>query len=166
MSNHTIPTSIHTPRHDRPTFENESDAYKRKSKLTEPTACPECNAVFHQGRWQWIDIPSDANLQICPACQRIKDHFPAGYVTVSGPFFDMHFEEIRRLIQNHAEHERLEHPLKRIMSIEHQNSSMLVSTTDTHLARGIGEALRHAYQGKLKVEHVSGECLVRVYWTR
>ena len=43
---------------------------------------------------------------------------------------------------------------------------MQVTTTDTHLARGIGEAVRHAYQGDLKVDHVSGENLVRVHWKR
>jgi hypothetical protein len=52
------------------------------------------------------------------------------------------------------------------MAIENQNGAMLITTTDTHLARGIGEAVRHAYQGELKVEHTSGENLVRVYWKR
>jgi len=59
-----------------------------------------------------------------------------------------------------------EHPLKRIISIDSQRGGMLITTTDTHLASGIGEAIHHAYQGKLKVSHVSGENLVRVHWSR
>jgi hypothetical protein len=81
-------------------------------------------------------------------------------------FLKIHCEEIRRLIQHHAEHELTEHPLKRIIVIDNQDGAMLVTTTDTHLARGIGEAVHHAYHGDLKVDHVSGENLVRVHWSR
>lgn len=166
MSINTTPSSIHAASHERPLFERDTDAYKAKEKLTEPTVCPECGAVFHDGRWQWMDAPIDAHRETCPACHRIKDNFPAGFVTLKGQFFNSHYEEIRKLIQHHAEHEGAEHPLKRIIALENQDGAMLVTTTDTHLARGIGEALRHAYQGDLKIEHVSGENLVRVYWSR
>ncbi|MDO9392882.1 MAG: BCAM0308 family protein [Methylotenera sp.] len=172
MSINKTPTGNHTIGHDRPLFEQDIDSYKAKEKLSEPTVCPQCGAVYHAGRWQWIEPPSNADSQTCPACHRIKDNFPAGFVTLEGPFFNTHSEEIKHLIQNHALHERVEHPLKRIIAIEnqaignHQGSSMLVTTTDTHLARGIGEAVRHAYQGELKVNHVSGENTVRVQWSR
>lgn len=166
MNINKTPSSVHTVSHDRPLFEQDIDAYKAKGKLTEPTVCSECNAVFHEGRWRWMTVPAFANREICPACHRIKDNAPAGYVTLDGPFFNDHREEIRRLIQHHAEHERNEHPLKRIIAIDIQENEMLVTTTDTHLARGIGEAIHQAYQGKLKVSHVSGENLVRVHWTR
>lgn len=166
MSINKTPSGIHAVSHDRPLFERDVDAYKAKGKLPEPTVCPECNAVFHEGRWQWGDVPANAHRETCPACHRIHDNFPSGFVTLEGPFFNDHCEEIRRLIQHHAEHERTEHPLKRIISIENEGGAMLVTTTDTHLARGIGEAVRHAYQGDLKVDHVSGENLVRVHWSR
>lgn len=166
MSINKKPSGGQTVSHDRPLFEQDIDAYKAKGKLSEPTICPQCGAVYHEGRWQWIETPSDAESEICPACHRINDNFPAGFVTLDGPFFDTHCEEIRHLIQNHALHERIEHPLKRIIAIESKDRAMLVTTTDTHLARGIGEAVRHAYQGELKVDHVSGENLVRVYWNR
>lgn len=166
MNINKTPSSAHTVSHDRPLFEQDIDAYKAKGKLTEPTVCSECNAVFHEGRWQWMTVPAFANREICPACHRIKDNAPAGYVTLDGPFFNDHREEIRRLIQHRAEHERNEHPLKRIIAIDIQENAMLVTTTETHLARGIGEAIHQAYLGKLKVSHVSGENLVRVHWTR
>jgi NMD protein affecting ribosome stability and mRNA decay len=160
------PSAVHAASHDRPLFERDIDAYKAKGKLTEPTVCPECNAVFSNGRWQWMTVPEIANRDLCPACNRIKDNFPAGYVTLQGQFFNDHSEDIRRLIQHHVEHEQNEHPLKRIIAMDNKNGAMLVTTTDTHLARGIGEAVHHAYQGELRIDHVSGESLVRVYWDR
>jgi NMD protein affecting ribosome stability and mRNA decay len=151
---------------NRPVFEKDIDTYKAKGKLTEPTVCPECSAVYREGRWQWTDAPANAHKETCPACHRVYDNQPAGYVTLEGPFFEAHSEEIGRLVQHHVEHERTEHPLKRIIAMTNQQGAMLVTTTDTHLARGIGEAVRHAYQGELKTEHTSGENLVRVYWHR
>lgn len=166
MNINKTPSATHPISHDRPLFEQDIDAYKSKGKLIEPTVCQQCGAVYHEGRWQWIDKPENAHEEICPACHRINDNHPAGFVTLEGPFFDTHSEEIRHLIQNHADHERAEHPLKRIVAIENQQGAMLVTTTDTHLARGIGESVRHAYQGKLKIDHTSGENLVRVHWSR
>lgn len=166
MNINKTPSGSHAISHDRPLFERDVDAYKSKGKLSEPTVCQQCGAVYHEGRWQWAETPANALKDTCPACHRMHDNYPAGFVTLEGPFFDAHCEEIRHLVQHHAEHERAEHPLKRIMAIENQNGAMLITTTDTHLARGIGEAVRHAYQGELKVEHTSGENLVRVYWKR
>jgi hypothetical protein len=52
------------------------------------------------------------------------------------------------LLHNFEEYEFAEHPLKRIMKIEEKNETQ-VSTTDTHLARGMGVALHYACQGEL-----------------
>lgn len=166
MNINKTPSGAHTVSHDRPLFERDIDTYKAKGKLAEPRVCSECNAVYHDGRWQWMTVPAFANREVCPACHRIKDQIPAGYVTLKGTFYHDHSEELRRLIQHHAEHERSEHPLKRIIAIDIEQDAMLVTTTDTHLARGIGEALHHAYQGKLEINNVSGEGPIRVHWTR
>jgi hypothetical protein len=42
----------------------------------------------------------------------------------------------------------------------------VISTTDTHLPRRIGESLHHAYQGALGVHYDEGEQFVRVIWSR
>lgn len=153
-------------RHDRLIQEYRHDAYKSKLKMHEPTVCPQCGAVFHEGRWQWLSKPAQAHEEMCPACHRIHDEFPAGFVTLSGSFLNAHREELLHLVKNQEEHEKAEHPLKRIMKIEDQEDGVLVTTTDIHLARGIGEALHHAYQGELEFHYNEQENLLRVVWER
>jgi len=58
------------------------DSYKSKKKLPEPTRCPDCGAVYEMGRWTWGTAATDAHQEPCPACHRVRDHFPAGYVTL------------------------------------------------------------------------------------
>lgn len=166
MSAKQIPPGFHQiTRHDGLFQEQVHDAYKARGKLHEPSVCPQCGAVFRQGRWQWGEAPDGAHRETCPACHRLHDHFPAGFLTLSGAFFKSHKAEILHLVSNHEQRERAEHPLKRIMEVEDQDDSTLVTTTDIHLARGIGEALRHAYQGELEFHYNPEENLLRVHWT-
>lgn len=46
-----------------------------------------------------------------------------------------------------------EHPLHRITGVEEQDDAILVRTTDIHLPRRIGEALRHACRGELECHY-------------
>lgn len=70
------------------------------------------------------------------------------------------------LIHNLEKKEQAEHPMERVMAIEKTGDSILITTTDIHLARGIGEAVHHAYQGDLEYHYNPGEMLLRVYWAR
>lgn len=142
------------------------DSYKSKKKLPEPTRCPDCGAVYHDGRWQWLPAPAGAHEDICPACHRIRDRFPAGYVTLKGEFFRTHRDDIVHLARNREQHERAEHPLERIMAVEDIDDGVLITTTDTHLARDIGEAVHAAYKGKLDYHYNKEENLLRVLWAR
>jgi NMD protein affecting ribosome stability and mRNA decay len=153
-------------RRDRLVQNERHDAYKAKHKLPEPTVCPNCGAVFHAGRWQWLDRPAQAHEEMCPACHRIHDAYPAGFVTAGGPFFMEHREELLHLVKNEEARAKAEHPLKRIMNVEEQDDGILITTTDIHLARGIGEALHHAYQGELEYHYNEQENLLRVVWQR
>jgi NMD protein affecting ribosome stability and mRNA decay len=152
-------------RHDNLFQERVHDAYKSKGKLLEPSVCSQCGAVFHEGRWQWLQAPADAHMVTCPACHRIHDHYPAGFLTMKGEFFATHRDEIMHLVRNHEQHERKEHPLKRIIAAEEKDGETVVTTTDIHLARGIGEALHHAYQGELEYHYNPEQNLLRVSWT-
>lgn len=152
-------------RHDGIFQEKVHDAYKSRHKPSEPVVCPKCDAVFHEGRWQWRQIPANAHRELCPACHRIHDHFPAGFVTLKGEFFQAHRDEIMNLVHNREKHERAEHPLKRIMAIEEIDGATLVTTTDIHLARDIGDSLHYAYRGELQFHYNQEQNLLRVNWT-
>lgn len=138
------------------------DPYKSSEKLPTPTLCPECGAVFADGRWRWMAAEKPAHRELCPACHRIKDHFPAGYVKLEGEFFSAHRTELLELARNVEKKARAEHPLERIMEVVDENGGVTITTTDVHLAHGIGEALHHAYKGTLDSRYNPAEKLLRV----
>lgn len=153
-------------RRDRMVQEHRHDTYKPAGKLKEPTVCPTCKAVFHKGRWSWAAAPSGAYETLCPACHRIQDKYPKGVLTLKGAFLGREQEQVMGVVKNTEAKENKEHPLARIMGIEETPEGAVVSTTDTHLPRQIGEALKHAYHGELTVQYDQDEEFVRVTWTR
>ncbi len=153
-------------RQDRLIQEKRHDAYQYKEKLPEPTVCTKCRALFHSGRWTWDEAPAGAYITICPACQRIEDDFPAGHIEIQGAFFKEHREEAHNLIHNTEKQEKGEHPQERIMTIAAEEDHTLVTTTGIHLARRVGEALKHSYQGDLDFTYGDGEQSIRVVWRR
>jgi len=142
------------------------DSYKSKDKLPEPTRCPVCGASYHHGRWTWDAAPAGAHETMCPACHRIHDKFPAGYVTLKGEFLNQHREEILKIVRNSETKEKTEHPLERIMAIEDIDDGVLVTTTGTHLARDIAGRIHSAYKGTLAQHYAKDENLLRVTWSR
>lgn len=157
---------FHWAKRDRLIQEHRIDPYQARWKAKEPTACPSCGAVYHAGRWQWLLRPDSAHDELCPACHRTNDRMPAGYVTLAGPFFKEHKDELLHLVSNEGERVSEEHPMERIMGVEERENGVEVTTTDIHLARRIGEALHHAYQGKLDFCYSRKAYLLRVRWER
>jgi NMD protein affecting ribosome stability and mRNA decay len=155
------------PRSDRAKLQHEETFFRPGQKLREPTACLRCDAVYRDGRWTWSEVPADAHGAICPACERIQKNYPAGLVTIRGAFARAHRDEILALAHNLEEREKDEHPLKRILKIEEREDELLISTTDSHLAHGLGAALQHAYHGEVDYGTAAepGD-LVRVSWER
>ena len=154
-------------RTDRLIREHNHDPYKMPSKLPDPAVCPECRAVFHQGRWRWAESwPCKTQEHLCQACRRIKDHHPAGMVQLGGGFVRQHKDDILRLIRHLGEEEEKAHPLHRIMGIEEGTEGLVVRTTDVHLPHRIGHALHDAFKGKLEYHYEDETCFIRVNWRR
>ena len=107
----------------------------------------------------------NAAQQICPACRRISDKFPAGVVTLRGRLPQPQQDDLVRLVRHQEEAEKAEHPLNRIIGIDETAQGLVVTTTDIHLPRRIGEAVRRAFHGALDIEFDSDEYFVRVNWT-
>lgn len=155
-------------RHDRLIQERTHDPYKSKHKLSGNTLCPDCKAVFTDGRWQWLETTRGLmNVSRCPACSRAHEKIPAGILTISGDFMQGHRDQILNLLHNKVDAEKAQHPLKRLMDIEEQDNGDIVATfTDTHLPRDVGKALSRAYKGELDIHYAQDEDLTRVKWAR
>lgn len=153
-------------RRDRMIQEKRHDTYRERGKWPDPTVCGECGSLFQDGRWSWNRATKEANKVVCPACQRIVDNCPAGYVEIRGGFFKGHREELLNLIRREEELEKGEHPMERIISIVDEENHTLVTTTGVHIARRIGKALSRACQGNLSIRYGDDEKSIRVYWSR
>jgi NMD protein affecting ribosome stability and mRNA decay len=156
-----------SPRREQLLDDPRHDSYKPRGKLPDPTRCPVCGAVFQRGRWTWNGAARSAvNEQLCPACQRIRDGYPAGYVTLGGEYLAGHREEILNIVRNCEAEEKARHPLQRIIAIKDVGGGVLVTTTDTHVARRIAESIHDACKGSLALQYSKEENVVRATWTR
>lgn len=153
-------------RRDRLIREKKHDPYETRAKLPDPTACPDCGVMYRAGRWTRGAPTADAHAAVCPACQRIRDDYPAGILTLAGEFMLANREEILALAKHVAEREGAQHPLKRIMAVREEGDATVVTTTDAELARSIGSAIERAYQGEFADHPAGQEDLLRVSWKR
>jgi hypothetical protein len=140
------------------------DPYQAKGKYKEPAVCGDCGAVFHDGRWAWATAPEGVAKAECPACHRIRDKQPAGYIKLTGVLAESDREVLVRIARNVEKRENTEHPLNRIMGIEMDGGNVLITTTDVHLAQRIGEGIVHAQKGKLKIFYGHDEYVAHAYW--
>ena len=143
-----------------------TDPYKQVRKLHEPTVCPGCGAVYREGRWQWGARPADAEEVVCQACHRIADDFPAGILALEGRFVPAHRGAIIAAVMKQQEAEKPEHPFNRIMKIADEDDRIVITTTDLHLPRRIGEALTRAFHGQLTLHYEEDGYFLRAVWHR
>lgn len=155
-------------RRDRLIKEKVHDPYMTRSKLADPTLCPECKVVFTDGRWQWsATVPTVGNEELCPACRRMRDKVPAGFLTLKGSFFAEHRDEIMNIVHNKIEAQMSQRPMERIMGVEDQDDgSVVVTFTDVHSPQGVGEAIERACNGELDIHYADESGIVRVNWER
>ncbi len=146
--------------------EPRQDLYERADKHPEPTVCAECNAVWRHGRWQWAATAEGARSAVCPACRRIKDNMPAGWLRFEGDYAAQHRAELLRIAREEAESEKAENPLHRLMKIDEAADRMELTTTDVRLAQRIGEAVRRLHHGTLVIQYRKDEFAVRANWRR
>ena len=142
------------------------DAYRPGAKPRGPVHCPDCGALFRKGRWRWGAAPAGALERRCPACLRIAEGSPAGYISMTGTFFNAHRDEVLGRIRHCEQKEKSTHPLERIMAIDATKGGLVVTTTSVHLARRIAHALESAFKGTLSLTYNRQDNLLRVRWSR
>jgi hypothetical protein len=173
MKKHDLPSSQGLPRKRRrfghAQDDHVIDTYKLRKKLPDPTRCPSCGAIYHEGHWRWAHggLPSPSHEELCTACHRINDKYPAGIVTIKGPVVGSRRTEILGLARNAEQAEKSEHCQHRIMAIEEPaDDELIITTTDIHLPRRIGEAMHRAFHGDLQIDYDQDNYFVRVNWRR
>ena len=140
------------------------DPYQLRHKPVEPTVCAGCGAVYHRGRWGWGPAPEGAAEGHCPACRRTADALPAGIVTLHGQTALAHKDELIGLAHNEETAENAEHPLNRIMAINTTENAIEIQTTDIHLPRRLGEAVKRAFHGELDMQFDETGYFARIDW--
>jgi hypothetical protein len=86
---------------------------------------------------------------------------------LTGEFVSSHREDVLGVAHNEAARIKAEHPLARIIKIEDQPEfpkGIIITTTDSHLARRIGEKLHHAHRGTFTCRYEQNEDLLRATW--
>ncbi|HUN45954.1 MAG TPA: BCAM0308 family protein [Stellaceae bacterium] len=142
------------------------DPYKNSGKLRSPTVCPQCGAIYAGGRWRWGPRPANAGEEVCQACHRSDDGFPAGVVTLSGSFVMPNRVALVANVRQQEQSERRDRPPNRIINIEQGEDRIVVNTTDVQLPVRIGEAIRRTFQGALERHFDENSYLIRVDWHR
>ena len=139
------------------------DPYLSRHKPPEPALCPRCGLHFDKGRWQRGRAPVGAQPYLCPACRRIEDDLPGGVVTLHR--LPRHLkDQVIGLVRNVEAAENAEHPLNRVIAIEDAEDGLVVRTTDIHLPRRLGEAVKRAYHGTLDIDFDDDGYFARVDW--
>jgi hypothetical protein len=138
--------------------------YIHLAKAAGALVCADCGVVQHGGRWTWGAPPlTGVKKGRCPACQRIRDHYPAGVIELHPAFLEKRVE-VLRLMRNVEKAERTEHPLERLMDTEPANGHWIVTTTGIHLARQIAHGLARRFHQKARIRYAENESLIHVDW--
>jgi NMD protein affecting ribosome stability and mRNA decay len=147
------------------------DPYAMLRAPKSPAICTKCRAVYEKKRW-YFDEAKAARLAasrtttkfVCPACQKIRDDYPEGIVTLKWPELPDHEAEIRGLIGNVESRALSVNPLARVMKIVKRRNAMEVQTTSDRLAQRLGRELVRAFQGTVDYQWAHRDMLMRVKW--
>lgn len=147
------------------------DPYEMVKAPKGPVICRMCNAIYANKRWhidsaeaRKLAASRDTQKIVCPACQKVKDDYPEGIVTLVWSDLRAHESEIRGLIANVEARALSVNPLERVMKIARLKKDLEVKTTNDRLAQRIGRELVRAYKGKVTTHWAHGDMLARVAW--
>jgi NMD protein affecting ribosome stability and mRNA decay len=136
--------------------------------------CPKCGAIWDGDRW--VPEPDDAlraafakkqhATELCPGDLRIEKRQVEGVFTLKGKFLVTHKDEINNLIGRVAREGRRRNVAARILETIEENGSLVIETTDEHLAERMGKEVEKAFKGALEIKWQKKDTFARVIWQR
>src|SRR3990170_2294453 len=134
--------------------------------------CGRWHGIYRNKRWSMDESlyerrKSDKKTLsiLCPACQKIRDRYAEGFVTLKGDYLKEHKQDILNLIKNEEERAMGYNPLERIVEIKDRGNVVDITTTHEKLAHRIGKKMRKACQGDLEIKWTQDR-ITRVVWER
>jgi hypothetical protein len=104
--------------------------------------------------------------RMCPGDQRIENGQVEGVVTLSGAFLGTHREEVKNVVNRVAREGRHRNVAARIFEMVEQDNTLVIETTDEHLAERMGKEVEKAFKGDLKIKWQEKDTFARVTWRR
>lgn len=148
------------------------DPYIPKEGPHDMAVCKKCHAIYHNKRWSMDEAPYKKRKEnkktlfvLCPACQKIRDGYAEGFVTLKGDYLKEHKQDIINLIKNEEERAMGYNPLERIIDIKDRGNMVEITTTHEKLAQRIGKKVHKACQGNLEIKWTEDR-VTRVVWER
>lgn len=136
--------------------------------------CRGCGSIYYRRRWTLkppqevldrVESGGDLRFTLCPACRKLRDHYPSGELRLAGiPARDK--QEVLRLLKNEEERAREKNPLERIMRLETGGDEWKVETTTEKLAQRLGRCVRKARGGNVVYKWSHNRKLARVFWQK
>ena len=149
-----------------------NDHYLPKEGPHDMAVCKRCSAVYCNKRWSMSEAPYKKRKEnkktmfvLCPACQKIRDGYAEGFVTLKGDYLKEHKQDILNLIKNEEERAMGYNPLERIIDIKDRGNMIEITTTHEKLAQRIGKKVHKACQGDLEIKWTEDR-VTRVVWER
>ena len=136
--------------------------------------CTDCGAVYHRRRWTLtppeevrtrVESMAGLSFSLCPACHKIRDHYPSGELRVIGVGAEEK-EEVLRLLENREGKAREKNPLERILAVQSEGPIWKIDTTTEKLAQHLGRALKKARGGRVTYKWSHNNKFVLVIWER
>ncbi len=159
------------------------DPYASTHPQTGFAICPECRSVYHRKRWslpqadEGSGIPTSSRGEkksgkpimtpewfLCPACQKIRDGYAEGFVSIEWDNWLAHKADIMGLIHNEEQRASHVNPLERIMAIHTRSGGVDIETTTERMAQRIGRELVRAFKGNVQYKWSHKDKLARVQW--
>jgi hypothetical protein len=146
----------------------EKDMYLPKLSPKEIIKCAGCGSFYHRRHWSLarpagFEEPVHTHPVFCPACLKIRHHFPGGELELRG-FGAEDRGEIARILRNEEMRAREKNPLERIMRLYETSAGWKVDTTTEKLAQRLGRSIKSARGGKVAFKWGHNNKFVRVVW--